>query len=120
MIQEFKAFLLRGNILDLAVGVILGGAFTKVVTSLTSDVIMPVVGQVAGKMDFANLFINLSGGDFKTVEEAKKAGAATINIGIFANQVIDFVIIAFVVYLILKGATRAMRKKGPVEAPKLP
>lgn len=118
MIQEFKAFLLRGNILDLAVGVILGGAFTKVVTSLTSDVIMPIVGQVAGKMDFANLFINLSGGDYKTVEDAKKAGAATINVGIFVNQVIDFVIIAFVVYMLLKGVARAMGRKGPIEAPK--
>lgn len=118
MLQEFKAFLLRGNIMDLAVGVILGGAFTKVVTSLTADVIMPIIGQVAGKMDFANLFINLSGGDYKTVEEAKKAGAATINLGIFANQVIDFVIIAFVVYMLLKGVSRAMGKKGPIEAPK--
>ncbi len=118
MLQEFKAFLLRGNILDLAVGVILGGAFMKVVTSLTSDVIMPVIGQIAGKMDFANLFINLSGGEFKTVEEAKKAGAATINVGIFLNQVIDFVIIAFVVYMILKGVSRAMGRKGPLEAPK--
>ncbi len=118
MIQEFKAFLLRGNIMDLAVGVILGGAFTKVVTSLTADVIMPVVGQVAGKMDFANLFINLSGGDYKTLDEAKKAGAATINLGIFANQVIDFIIIAFVVYLLLKGVSRSMGKKGPIEAPK--
>jgi len=118
MIQEFKAFLMRGNIMDLAVGVILGGAFTKVVTSLTSDVIMPIVGQLAGKMDFANLFVNLSDGDFKTLEEAKKAGAATINVGVFTNQVIDFVIIAFVVYMLLKGVNRAMGRRGPIEVPK--
>jgi len=118
MIQEFKAFLMRGNIMDLAVGVILGGAFTKVVTSLTADVIMPIVGQLAGKMDFSNLFINLSGTSYSTVEEAKKAGAATINVGIFANTLIDFVIIAFVVYMLLKGMSRAMGRKGPIEPPK--
>lgn len=118
MIQEFKAFLMRGNIMDLAVGVILGGAFTKVVTSLTSDVIMPIVGQLAGKMDFANLFINLSGTPYATLDEAKKAGAATINIGVFTNAVIDFVIIAFVIYMLLKGMSRAMGRKGPIEAPK--
>jgi large conductance mechanosensitive channel len=118
MFQEFKAFLMRGNIMDMAVGVIIGGAFTKVVTSLTADVIMPVVGQVAGKMDFANLFINLSGTHYDTLAEAKKAGAATINVGVFANTLIDFVIIAFVIYMILKGMSHAMGKKGAVEAPK--
>jgi len=118
MFQEFKAFLMRGNIMDMAVGVIIGAAFTKVVTSLTADVIMPVVGQVAGKMDFANLFINLSGTPYATLDEAKKAGAATINIGVFANTLIDFVIIAFVIYMMLKGMSRAMGKKGPIEAPK--
>jgi len=118
MFQEFKAFLMRGNIMDMAVGVIIGAAFTKVVTSLTSDVIMPIVGQVAGKMDFANLFINLSGTPYATLEEAKKAGAATINVGVFANTVIDFVIIAFVIYMMLKAMSRAMGKKGPIEAPK--
>lgn len=117
MFVEFKKFLLRGNILDLAVAVIIGGAFTKVVTSLTADVIMPVVGQLAGKMDFANLFINLSGGDYKTLEEAKKAGAATINVGVFANQVIDFVIIATVIFFVLKAVNRAMGRKNIVEAP---
>jgi large conductance mechanosensitive channel len=118
MFQEFKAFLMRGNILDLAVGVILGGAFTKVVTSLTSDVIMPVVGQLAGKMDFANLFIDLSGSGYKTLDEAKKAGAATINVGVFINQIIDFVIVAFAIYVLLKAVNRAMGKKGPIESPK--
>lgn len=118
MFKEFKIFIMRGNILDLAVGVILAGAFTKVVTSLTADVIMPIVGQVAGKMDFANLFINLSSENYQTLAEAKKAGAATINVGIFVNQLIDFAIVAFAVYLILKGVNRAMGRKGPIEAPK--
>jgi large conductance mechanosensitive channel len=118
MLKEFKAFLMRGNIMDMAVGVIIGAAFTKVVTSLTSDVIMPVVGQLAGKMDFANLFINLSSTSYATLDEAKKAGAATINVGIFLNTVIDFVIIAFVVYMMLKGVSRAIGKKDPIVAPK--
>ena len=118
MFQEFKSFLMRGNIMDMAVGVIIGGAFTKVVTSLTADVLMPIVGQVAGKMDFANLFINLSGTHYDTVEQAKKAGAATINIGIFLNTAIDFVIVAFVVYMMLKTMNRAIGRKGPIEAPK--
>lgn len=118
MIQEFKSFLMRGNIMDMAVGVIIGAAFTKVVTSLTSDVIMPVIGQVAGKMDFANLFINLSGTPYATLDEAKKAGAATINVGVFANTLIDFVIIAFVIYMFLKAMNRVMGRKGPIEPPK--
>ncbi|MBC7386206.1 MAG: large conductance mechanosensitive channel protein MscL [Cryobacterium sp.] len=118
MFKEFRTFLMRGNIVDLAVAVIIGGAFTKVVTSLTSDVIMPLVGQAAGKMDFANLFIDLSGNHFQTLDEAKKAGAATINIGVFVNQLIDFLIVAFVVYMILKTMNRAMGRKGPIEAPK--
>lgn len=118
MLKEFKAFLMRGNILDLAVGVILAGAFTKVVTSLTSDVIMPIVGQAAGQMDFDNIFINLSGGEYNTLAEAKAAGAATINIGVFLNQIIDFVIIAFAIYMLLKLINRAMGRSAIIEPPK--
>ncbi len=117
MFKEFKIFLMRGNILDLAIGVILGAAFTKVVTSLTSDVIMPIVGQLAGKMDFANLFINLSVGTYATLAEAKAAGAATINVGIFLNTLLDFVIVAFAVYMILKGVNRLTRRHGVIVPP---
>lgn len=118
MFKEFKTFLMRGNILDLAVGVILAGAFTKIVTSLTSDVIMPVIGQLSGKMDFSNFFINLSSTDYATLAEAQKAGAATINIGLFVNHIIDFVIIAFAVYLILKMVNRVVGRESPIESPK--
>jgi large conductance mechanosensitive channel len=117
MLQEFKTFILRGNIIDLAIGVIIGGAFTKVVTSLTTDIIMPVVGQLLGKVDFANLFVNLSGTHYNTLDEAKKAGAATINIGVFANTMIDFVIVAFAVYMLLKAVNRAVGRSGPIETP---
>jgi large conductance mechanosensitive channel len=119
MFQEFKAFIMRGNILDMAVGVILGAAFTKVVTSLTSDLIMPLIGQLAGKMDFSNLFIDLSGSGHRTLAEAKAAGAATINIGVFVNTLLDFVIVAFAVYMLLKIVNRTLlRKSGVIEPPK--
>jgi large conductance mechanosensitive channel len=117
MLKEFKAFLMRGNILDMAVGVILGAAFTKVVTSLTSDLIMPVIGQLAGKMDFSNLFIDLSGSGYRTLADAKAAGAATINFGVFINTFIDFVIVAFAVYMLLKVVSRAMGKRDPIVPP---
>jgi large conductance mechanosensitive channel len=109
---------MRGNIIDLAVGVILGGAFTKVVTSLTSDIFMPVIGQMMGKVDFSNLFINLSGTHYDTLADAKKAGVATITLGVFANTVLDFVIMAFAVYMLLKTVNRLMGRAGPIEPPK--
>lgn len=118
MMSEFKAFIMRGNILDLAVGVILGGAFTKVVTSFTSDILMPLVGLLMGKVDFSNLFIALSDEKFATLADAKKAGVATINYGLFINGIVDFVIVAFAMYILLKGIMRAAGKKGAVEAPK--
>ena len=116
MFQEFKAFLMRGNILDMAVGVVLGGAFTKVVTSFTNDVLMPPIGMLMGKVDFSNLYINLSDKTFASLAEAKLAGAPTINIGVFVNGIIDFVIVAFAIYMLLKGISRMSGK--PVAAPK--
>ena len=107
MMKEFKAFLLRGNILDMAVGVMIGAAFTKVVTSFTNDVLMPPIGMLLGKADFSNLYINLSDQEYASLAEAKKAGAATINLGVFANVLLDFVIVAFVIYLVLKAVSRA-------------
>jgi large conductance mechanosensitive channel len=118
MFQEFKAFLMRGNILDMAVGVILGAAFTKVVTSLTSDLVMPLIGQLAGKMDFSNLFVDLSGSGHRTLIDAKAAGAATINYGVFINTLVDFVIVAFAVYLLLKVVNRAIGRRDPIAPPK--
>lgn len=118
MFEEFKKFLMRGNILDMAVGVVLGGAFTKVVTSFTNDVLMPPIGMLLGKVDFSALYINLSGTAYPSLAEAKKAGAATINYGVFINGLLDFVIVAFAVYMLLKGIARLSGRQGPIEAPK--
>jgi large conductance mechanosensitive channel len=111
MWKEFKAFAMKGNVIDLAVGVIIGGAFGKIVSSLVSDIIMPLVGLLLGKLDFANLFITLGDGKFKTLEEAKKAGVATLNYGLFINNIIDFLIIAFAIFIVVKQINRIPRKK---------
>lgn len=115
MLKEFKEFALKGNVIDLAVGIIIGAAFGKVVQSLVTDVIMPPIGMLAGKMDFSSLFINLSGKNFETLAEAKKAGAATLNYGLFINNIVDFTIMAFVVFIMVKQVNRL--KKAEPEAP---
>ncbi len=106
MLKEFKEFIMRGNVVDLAVAVIIGGAFGKIVTSFVEDVLMPPIGLALGKVDFSNLFINLSGGDYASVAAAKAAGAATLNYGIFFNQIINFLIIAFAIFLLIKQLNR--------------
>lgn len=111
MWKEFKAFAMKGNVIDLAVGVIIGGAFGKIVSSLVSDIIMPLVGLLLGKLDFTNLFITLGSGSFKTLAEAKEAGVATLNYGLFINNVIDFLIIAFAIFIVVKQINRIPRKK---------
>ena len=102
MLQEFKQFAMRGNVIDMAVGVIIGGAFGKIVASFTSDVLMPPIGLMLGKVDFSNLFFNLSGTSYPSLAEAKQAGAATLNVGIFLNTIIDFMIVAFVLFLLIR------------------
>lgn len=114
MFKEFKEFIMRGNVLDLAVGVIIGAAFGKIVTSMVNDIIMPPIGLLLGKVDFSNLFINLSGKHYTTLAEAKAAGAATINYGLFINNVLDFLIVALVIFLVIRQANRFKRKQ---EAP---
>lgn len=111
MWKEFKEFAMKGSVVDLAVGVIIGGAFGKIVSSLVSDIIMPLISLLTGKIDFSNLFITLGNGSFKTLEEAKKAGVATLNYGIFINNVIDFLIIAFSIFIVLKQLNKFSRKK---------
>jgi large conductance mechanosensitive channel len=106
IVSEFKKFAMRGNVIDLAVGVIIGAAFGKIVTSLVSDVIMPPIGVLMGGLDFSNIFINLSGGDYATLQAAKDAGAATINVGLFLNTVIDFTIVAIAIFLLIKQINR--------------
>ncbi|MEO0076209.1 MAG: large conductance mechanosensitive channel protein MscL [candidate division WOR-3 bacterium] len=116
MFKEFKEFAMRGNVLDMAVGIIIGVAFGKIVTSLVNDIIMPPIGLLLGKIDFANLFINLSGKHYSTLAEAKAAGAATLNYGVFINTVIDFIIVAFVIFLIVRQVNRLKKKPAPVTA----
>lgn len=113
MLKEFKEFALKGNVIDLAVGIIIGAAFNKVVQSLVNDIIMPPVGLLVGKMDFSSLFVNLSGKSYETLAEAKKAGAATINYGLFINNLVDFTIMAFVVFLMVKQINRLRREEAP-------
>src|ERR1700722_11927047 len=110
MLSDFKAFIARGNVVDLAVGVIIGGAFGKITASLVGDVIMPPIGLVLGKVDFANLFIDLSGKGYASLADAKKAGAPTINYGTFVNAVIDFLIVAFVVFLIVHWTNKLTKR----------
>jgi large conductance mechanosensitive channel len=116
MIKEFKEFAMRGNVLDMAVGIIIGAAFGKIVTSLVNDILIPPIGLVLGKLDFSNLFVNLSGKPFQSLAEAKAAGAATINYGIFLNNIIDFLIVAFAIFLIIKQVNR-LKRKEEIKAP---
>ena len=118
MWKEFKEFIMRGNVVDLAVGIIIGAAFGKIVTSFVNDILMPPLGVLLGKVDFANLFISLSGQSFATLEEAKKAGAATIKYGLFINTIIDFLIVAFAVFMMIRQVNRI--KKQPEAAPAPP
>lgn len=106
MLKEFKQFAMRGNVVDMAIGVIMGGAFGKIVTSFTNDVIMPPIGLLLGRVDFSNLFIDISGGGYASLADAKKAGAATINYGVFINTVLDFTIMAFALFLLVKQVNR--------------
>jgi len=117
MLKEFKEFATRGNMFDMAVGIILGIAFGKVVTSMVNDILMPPIGRLLGRVDFSNLFINLSGTHYATLADAKKAGAAVISYGVFCNTVIEFLIAAFAVFLLVKQINRLRRPAPPPEAP---
>ena len=117
MLSEFKKFIIRGNVLDLAIGVIIGAAFGKIVASLVGDVLMPVIGLVLGKVDFSNLFINLDPSkSVETLAAAKAAKVPVLAYGVFLNTVIEFVIIAFVIFLIVKAANK-LQKPAPVAPP---
>ena len=113
MLKEFKEFAIKGNMIDLAVGVIIGGAFNGLVTSLVDNVIMPVITLLTGKIDFSNLFIALDGENYKTLAEAQKAGAATLNYGTFISGLLNFLIMAFVVFLIVKAMNKMRKKEEP-------
>ncbi len=116
VIKEFKEFIRRGNVIDLAVGVIIGTAFGKIISSLVNDIIMPPIGLLLGKVDFSNLFATLSGGSYKTLQEAQNAGAVTINYGVFLNNVVEFIIIAFTLFLVIRQINRLSKTKpAPTE-----
>lgn len=112
MLKEFRDFINRGNVVDLAVGIILGAAFTTIVNSLVTDILMPPIGLLTGGVDFSSLFFSLNGADYASLAEAKKAGAPTINYGVFINAVINFLIVSFAVFMLVKQVNR-MRPKAP-------
>jgi len=116
MLAEFKKFALKGNVMDLAVGVIIGAAFGKIVSSLVKDVLMPPLGMLLGKVDFSNLFITLSGEKFDTLAKAQEAGAVTINYGMFVNEIISFILVAFAVFLLVKWMN-SLREAPPPPDP---
>ncbi|MFI4986463.1 MAG: large conductance mechanosensitive channel protein MscL [Alphaproteobacteria bacterium] len=117
MLKEFREFAMRGNVVDLAIGVIIGAAFGKVVSSLVSDVIMPPIGLVLGNLDFSNLFIDLSGKGYAGLAAAKQAGAPTLNYGLFINSLIDFLIVAFVIFMLVRQINRMAPKPAAADAP---
>jgi large conductance mechanosensitive channel len=121
-VNEFKAFIMRGNVVDLAVGIIIGAAFTTIVNSLVKDIFTPVIGLMIGGIDFSNVFITLSGPKEATLEAAQKAGAVTVNVGLFLNAVIQFVIVAFAIFWVVKTLNRFKRKEeeAPAVAPAPP
>ena len=111
MIKEFKEFISRGNVIDLAVGVIIGGAFQSIIKSLVDDVIMPIITLLTGGIDFTNWFISLDGTTYETLEQAKEAGASTLNYGVFITAVINFLLMALVIFIIVKAINTANKKK---------
>lgn len=111
MLKEFRQFAMRGNVIDLAIGVIIGGAFGRIVSSLVNDVIMPPIGLLLGNIDFSSLFIDMSGKGYASLAAAKQAGAATLNYGVFINTIIDFLIISFTIFIVVRQINRLIEKK---------
>ena len=123
MLKEFREFAVKGNVVDMAVGIIIGGAFGKIVSSLVNDIIMPPIGLLIGKVDFSNLFIDLSGAGYASLTQAKEAGAPTINYGLFINNIIDFIVVAFALFLVVRwmnqlreAAVADHKKEAPAPA----
>jgi large conductance mechanosensitive channel len=117
LVQEFKAFAMRGNVIDMAVGIVIGGAFGKIVSSLVADVIMPLVGLAMGKISFVNLFVALNGEAYPSLEAAKAAGASTVNYGLFIQAIVDFTIVAFALFMVIKAMNTLKRKEAVAPTP---
>ncbi|MGA2030892.1 MAG: large conductance mechanosensitive channel protein MscL [Thermoguttaceae bacterium] len=115
MLKEFKDFAVKGNAIDMAVGLVIGAAFGKIVTSLVNDIIMPPLGLVLGKVDFSSLFVSLTGTPYDSLKAAKDAGAPTLNYGLFINAVLDFIIVAFAIFLVIKQINRLKKEAPPAE-----
>ncbi|MEL6284096.1 MAG: large conductance mechanosensitive channel protein MscL [Pseudomonadota bacterium] len=118
MMQEFKDFAVKGNVVDMGVGIVIGAAFTSIVTSFVKDVVNPIIGVITGGVDFSNLFVNLSGGEYESLKAAQDAGAATINYGLFINAIISFMIVAWILFLVIKAVNELKKKEE--EAPAAP
>ena len=116
MLKEFKEFAMRGNVLDMAIGIIIGAAFGKIVSSFVADIVMPPVGMLMGQVDFSQLFIALNGQHYDTLAAAKEAGVATLNYGLFVNTILDFLIVAFAVFLLVRAVNSAKRKQEAAPA----
>ena len=117
MLKEFKEFAMRGNVMDMAVGIIIGAAFGKIVSSVVDDILMPPLGRLLGHVDFSNLFLNLGDKPFESLAAAKAAGAPTLNYGVFFNTIINFLIVAFAVFLLVRAVNRWVAKPAPAAAP---
>ena len=120
MLKEFKAFAMRGNVVDMAVGIIIGAAFGRIVSSFVNDVLMPPIGMLMGNLDFSNLFVNLGDGDFASLAAAEEAGAPIVKYGLFINNVIDFVIVAFAIFLVIRAMNNLTKKEEEAPPPKPP
>jgi len=121
MLKEFKEFAMRGNVVDMAVGIIIGAAFGGIISSLVADMVMPPIGMMLGNVDFANLFVTIkegakAAGPYASLAEAKAAGAVTLNIGVFFNTIVNFLIVAFAMFLVIRGMNR-MKREAPAAAP---
>jgi large conductance mechanosensitive channel len=116
MLEEFKKFAMRGNVVDMAVGIVIGAAFGKIVSSFVSDVLMPPIGLAMGGMDFSGLFLTLGSGSYPTLAAAKAAGAPTLNYGLFINTLIDFIIVAFALFMVIKAMNRLKKEEAPAKA----
>lgn len=116
MFEEFKKFAMRGNVVDMAVGIVIGAAFGKIVSSFVKDILMPPLGKLMGGVDFSNLYVNLSEGTYASLAAAQEAGAATLNYGVFINTVLDFLIVAFAIFMVIKAMNK-LKKEEPPKAP---
>ncbi len=115
MLKEFKEFAMRGNVVDMAVGIVIGGAFGKIISSFVADVLMPPIGLALGGVDFSNLFVNLGEGEFATLALAKEAGAATINYGVFLGTTLDFLIVAFAIFMVVRAMNSLQKEEAPAD-----